>query len=65
MLLNALAVLPLIRLLALKKPEKWTQNWYADDSACLASFENLLTWFKTLVDEGPKYGYFPEPEKSF
>ena len=63
MLLYGLAVLPLAR--KLKNPAKWKQNWYADDSACSAPLTLIFEWFKLLIREGPKYGYFPEPQKSF
>ena len=55
--------LPLAR--KLKNPEKWKQNWYADDSSCIAVFDLLIEWLKLLILEGPKYGYFPESEKSY
>ena len=61
MLFYAVALLPLIRLL---KSSHYTQSWFADDSACVGSLENVRSWFKQLMDEGPKYGYFPEPSKS-
>ena len=63
MLLYGLAVLPLAR--ELKSPDKWKQNWYADDSACLAQLLLIREWFVRLMVEGPKYGYFPKPEKSY
>jgi hypothetical protein len=63
MLLYGIAVLPLVR--KLKNPVKWVQNWYADDSACLAPLQMLREWFGLLMQEGPKYGYFPEPQKSY
>ena len=63
MLLYGLAVLPLAR--KLKNPEKWKQNWYADDSACSAPLTLIFEWFELLIREGPKYGYFPELQKSF
>ena len=53
MLLYGLAVLPLAR--KLKKPEKWKQNWYADDSACSAPLTLIFEWFELLIREGPKY----------
>ena len=34
MMLYAVAVLPLIHFL--RAPGRWTQNWYADDSCCVA-----------------------------
>ena len=39
MMLYAVAVLPLIR--SLKAPGKWIQNWYADDSSCVADLPSL------------------------
>ena len=63
MLVYGLGMLPLTR--KLKNPDKWKQNWYADDSSCIAAFEALVEWLNLLLLDGPKYGYFPEPEKSY
>ena len=38
-------------------PPRWTQSWYADDSACISSLEEVLFWMKLIIKEGPKYGY--------
>ena len=63
MLLYGIAILPLIR--QLKNPDISKQNWFADDSACFAALNDLVGWLKKLIELGPKYGYFPEPEKSY
>ena len=64
MLVYSLGILPLTR--KLKYPGKWKQNWYADDSGCLEKLELLLQWLNSLlIKDEPKYGYFPEPEKSY
>ena len=55
MMLYAVAVLPLIR--SLSAPGKWTQNWYADDSSCVADLPSLKAWFDELLCNGPNYGY--------
>jgi hypothetical protein len=47
MLVYAIAVLPLTK--RLKNKEKWKQNWYADDSACLAKFMELKEWLDLLI----------------
>ena len=57
----AIGILPLIR--KLKKPDKWTQNWYADDGSCLSDFDKLIEWLKLLIIEGPKHGYYNEVSK--
>ena len=41
----------------LNKDSKWTQNWYADDSACVAELKSIIDWINLLLKEGPKYGY--------
>ena len=63
MMLYAVAVLPLIR--SLRAPGKWTQNWYADDSSCVADLPSLKAWFDELLCKCPDYGYHPEPSKWF
>ena len=44
--------------------EKWTQSWYADDSACVGRLENVKEWFEKLLQKGPRFGYYPELSKS-
>ena len=44
--------------------KKWTQNWFADDSACAAKLPLLHDWFKKVCQLGPSYGYYPEPKKT-
>ena len=63
MLVYGLGMLSLTR--KLKNPDKWKQNWYADDSFCIAAFEALVEWLNLLLLDGPKYGDFPEAEKSY
>ena len=43
----------------------WSQFWYADDSLCIIYLRFVLFWMKLLICEGPKYGYYPEPDKSY
>ena len=57
-----LGLLSLIRIL--KEPAKWKQNFYADDGACCGPLM-LKEWLGKLMSLGPKFGYFPEPDKSF
>ena len=59
----ALSVLPLIR--SLKETHRWTQAWYADDANCGGFLDNLLVWFKRLMHDGPVFGYFPQPSKTY
>ena len=59
----ALSVLPLIR--SLKDVHQWNQAWYADDANCGGRLERLLVWFKRLMQDGPAFGYFPEPTKTY
>ena len=61
MLMYAIGVLPLIRPL---NSNTWIQSWYADDSSCIGKLENVKKWLEKLLIEGPKWGYYPEPEKS-
>ena len=52
------AVMPLIK--SLSNPSNWIQNWFADDSSCIAKLTHLRDWFDKLCEHGPKYGYYPE-----
>jgi len=47
------------------EPPTWSQFWYADDSSCINYLHFALFWMKLLICEGPKYGYYPEPDKSY
>ena len=49
----------------LQGPPHWTQSLYADDSACLGQFALLRQLLQLLVDEGPNFGYFSEPDISY
>ena len=48
-----------------EEPPTWSQFWYADDSSCINYLHFVLFWMKLLIREGPKYGYYPEPDKSY
>ena len=57
----ALAVTPLIDEL---RNAGAKQVWYADDASAGASLNSLRSWWESLLNKGPAYGYFPNPEKS-
>ena len=57
----ALATIPLIK----KLEGNNKQVWYADDSAGVGKIPDLRTWWDKLVTEGPGYGYFANPSKTW
>ena len=63
MMFYFVATLPLVR--ALKGNGRWFQSWYADDSVCAGSLDEIRCWLDRLLELGPSYGYFPEPHKSY
>ena len=61
----AVDVLPLIR--AVKREEALAgvlQMGYADDSSAGGRIQGLVKWLRVLIERGPAFGYFPEPDKS-
>ena len=62
MFIYAIATVPLIR--EVENKPCWTQLWYADDSSAIGEITNLHSWLVKLLEIGPRYGYFPEPNKS-
>ena len=57
----ALATIPLIK--KLKCNTK--QIWYADDAAAIGKIADLRVWWDHLIREGPDFGYFPNPSKTW
>ena len=57
----ALATIPLIN--KLKGSSKPT--WYADDTAAVGKLAELLVWWDLLTREGPDFGYYPNPSKTW
>ena len=57
----ALATIPLIK--KLKCHSK--QIWYADDAAAIGKLADLRAWWDHLTREGPDFGYYPNPSKTW
>lgn len=57
----ALATIPLIK--KLKGHSK--QIWYADDAAAIGKLADLRAWWDHLTREGPDFGYYPNPSKTW
>ena len=57
----ALATIPLIK--RLKSNTK--QIWYADDVAATGKLVDLCMWWDLLTREGPNFGYFLNPSKTW
>ena len=64
MAIYAVATIPLI-----KQPkvtsEKTKQVWYTDDATASGQLQNLKTWWNELQRIWPRYGYFPNPNKTW
>ena len=57
----ALATIPIIK--KLKSYSK--QIWYADDAAAMGKLADLRAWWNHLTREGPDFGYYPSPSKTW
>ena len=57
----AIATVPLVQ--RLNKDVK--QVWYADDASSLGKIDQIRGWWDRLVKLGPRYGYYPNAEKTW
>ena len=60
MSMYAVGILPLIWKLINAK-----QIWFADDAAAGGSVSQLKEWWDKLLELGPAYGYYPNPQKTW
>ena len=56
-----LATIPLIR----KLKGYCKKIWYTDDAAAVGKLAGLREWWYHLTKEGPDFGYFPNPSKTW
>ena len=61
MAMYGLATIPLIRRL----DGLCTQVWYTDDSAAAGRLVQLREWWDKLASEGPSFGYYANPSKTW
>ena len=61
MAMYAIGTLPLIR----KLHGNVTQVWYADDASAGGRTSDLRVWWDSLVSYGPRFGYNPNPCKTW
>ena len=59
--MNVIATIPLIN--KLKGNSK--QIWYADDAAAVDKLAELRVWWDLFTREGPDFGYYPNPSKTW
>ena len=45
--------------------EKVMQAWFADDSTSVGELQGIKKWWDSLKTNGPKYGYYPKPSKTW
>ena len=64
MALYGVALTPLAEHLRRNVPEVLTP-WYADDAAGAGLVDGCAEALRFLIEYGPNYGYYPEPEKSY
>ena len=38
---------------------------YADDFSAAGNIQDLRRWWSVLTEVGPKFGYYPEPTKTW
>ena len=60
MAMFALGIAPLI-----KELQGIHQIWFADDAAAGGSLDELHHWWTKLIEIGPRYGYYPNPGKTW
>ena len=64
MLAYVLSLTPLLsHLKSVKRSAKHVA--FADDLTGAGKLKEIKIWWDTLITEGPKYGYYPKPSKSF
>ena len=65
MAIYAIALTPLLKHLATCYPERDPKIVaFADDLTSAGRLSKLRSWWKILLDVGPKYRYFPKPSKT-
>ena len=69
MALYAVAIIPLMLMImeitANAPKESSKVAAYADDFTAAVTVESLKSWWDVLCQLGPKFGYYPEPSKSW
>ena len=65
MAMYAIGTKPLLdKLMVAVDNKRCKQVWYADDSASAGKIDEMKVWWDELNSSGPKFGYYPKPEKT-
>ena len=62
MAIYAISLQPLVQRL---NDQNAKQVWFADDASAGGKLDGLKQWWEKLRTEGPKFGYYPNPNKTW